>query len=171
VDTLESIKSFCAQCGKRPLILDTNIFLLFLIGNADKKFIRDTRCTQKFTPENYDTLLIVFRYFKNEILITPHILTEISNFSIRDISEPRLSHYFARKVERLKLHKEENIPLTDLLGMDLKLLTRFGFTDMGIIDIAKKTGAVIFSDDMGLCLHANSQKIPSINFTTLTSKV
>ena len=114
-------------------------------------------------------MIQIFRYFESEIIVTPHIIAELSNLSIRDIKEPKIHYYFNTIVNKLRSYKEEHISLERLLGLEVKILMKFGFPDMSIIEVAKKMDAVILSDDLALCLYANSCKVPNFNFKNIIS--
>lgn len=162
--TFESICEFRKSRGKKKIILDSNLLLLLFIGGCDHRWLITCDCVKNYSAENYKLLLRILSLFDPEIIITPHILTEVSNFSKRDIKEPKIHHYISTVVSRLKNYKEEHISLESMLGINLKLLVRFGFTDMSIFEVSKKNNAVILSDDLGLCLLADSNSVPNIHF-------
>lgn len=167
--TLEDIIKFRQKYPtKKRLVLDTNLLLLLLVGGCDKKLLKNYTSTRKYSDNDYDLLIQILRRFDSSIVITPHILTEISNLSRRDIKEPQLSYYFKTVIDKLKNCKEEHFPLENLTGVKINILSRFGFTDISIIEVAQKIEAVILTDDIDLCLHAiNSYRIPSINFQNI----
>jgi predicted nucleic acid-binding protein len=169
VYTLEDIVKFRQKYPtKKRLVLDTNLLLLLLVGGCDKKLLKNYTSTRKYSDDDYDLLIKILRHFESSIVITPHILTEISNLSRRDIKEPQLSYYFKTVIDKLKNCKEEHIPLENLIGVKIDILSRFGFTDISIIEVAQKIEAVILTDDIALCLHATSLYcIPSINFQNI----
>jgi hypothetical protein len=166
---IEDVKKYRLTRGKKKLILDTNLLFLFLVGACDESFLPKCECTQKYTVNDYKLLLEIFRYFESDIVITPHILAEFSNISIRDIKEPKIHYYLQTVLNRLKSYKEEQVSLERLIRVKVNILALYGFTDMSIIEGAKKINAVILTDDMGLGLYADTCKIPSIKFGALRS--
>ncbi|GEM_PF-805142 len=164
---LEDIRSYCEQYGKKKVIVDTNLLLLLLVGSFDKEFIKDCAATNQYSQLDYDLLLKVLRYFKSEIVITPYLLAELSDFSIKDIKPPKLHYYFMTLIDRLRNYKEENITLEKLLEIKFTIIMRFGFPDISILEVAKSIGAVVLTDDFDLALYANKSRIPNINFRTV----
>lgn len=165
--SIKSVKKYRETKGKKKLILDTNLLLLLLVGICDSNFLSKCECTHKYAINDYRLLLKIFKYFESEIIITPHILAEFSNISIRDIKEPKIHYYLQTVLNKLKDYKEEHISLERLLSIRVNILALYGFTDMSIIEGAKKIDAVILTDDIGLGLYADSRNIPSIKFGAL----
>ena len=162
--TLDNIRKYRETIGKKKIILDTNLLLLLLIGACDKNFLSQCACTNKYTNDDHNLLLKIFRFFETQIIITPHIIAEFSNISIRDIKEPKIHYYLKTVLDRLKNYKEEYISLERLLGVKVEILAKYGFSDLSIIEVAKKIDAVILTDDMSLALYADTCRIPSIKF-------
>lgn len=162
--TLDSIRTFREKFGKKKIILDTNLLLLLLVGLCDKKFLSQHGCTEKYTDIDHEILIKIFKYFDPIIVITPHILAEFSNLSKRDIKEPRIHYYIATVINSLKNYQEEQVSLERLLSTKVSTIALYGFTDISIIEAAKKIDAVILTDDIGLALYADTSRIPSIKF-------
>ena len=167
--TLDNVRVYRETKGKKKLIIDTNLLLLLLVGACDKNFLQSCDCTRKYTGNDYDLLLKILRFFESEIIITPHILAEFSNFFRRDIKEPKIHYYLTTVMDRLKNYKEEHISLERLLGTKVNILVMLGFPDMSIIEAAKKIDAVILTDDVGLSVYADSSQIPNIRFSAVSA--
>jgi hypothetical protein len=167
VYTLNEICRYREKYGKKKLILDTNLLLLLLIGGYDKSCLDKYQCTEKYTGNDYVLLLKVLNFFKSEIVITPQILAEFSNQTIRDIKNPKIHHFIMMVRDKLRQYKEEYVPLDKLLDIEVKTIVIFGFPDMSIIEAASKIDAVILTDEINLCDHANFKRIPNIRFSAL----
>lgn len=165
--TLDDIRRYREKYGKNKLVLDTNLFILLLVGAYDKNFFKNCSATKGFCSSDYDLLLEIFKYFDTKIIITPHILTEISNLSRRDIKKPEIDYFFKVVVDQLKSCKEESVSLERLLGIKIEVLTNYGFPDMSIIEVAKKMGAVILTNEINLCGYANLSCVVNINFSNI----
>lgn len=171
LDSLEAIKIFCYKYGKKPLIIDTNVLLLLFIGIFNKDFIERCSLTSgKYSPDDFETLKQVIRYFKSEVIITPYILTEVSNLSKTNIKDPYFHIYFAKITDILRHYQEHHITLENLLKIDFKLLSRFGFPDMSIVEVAKQIGAVVLTDEINLHEQLLYKKIPVMKFSYITTK-
>lgn len=164
VYTLADVYHYRETQGLKKLLIDTNLLLLLLIGSCDKKWLSDCDCTKAYNEVDLELTLHIISLFAEDIVITPHILAEVSNMSKRDIKEPKIQAYIASLVSQLKNYREEHVPIDSLLGKDPKSLALFGFPDMTIIEAAQKTNAVILSDDRRLCEYASSLGIHNINF-------
>lgn len=167
--TIADVRRYRETRGKKKLILDTNLLLLLLIGACDKSFLEKCTCTKKYTHEDYELLVKILRFFGSEIVITPHILAEFSDLSMRDIKEPKIHYYLATVIDKLKNYKEEHVSLERLLNTKVKILAMLGFPDMSIIEASKKIDAVILTDDMRLGLYANSCQIANIPFSAVSA--
>lgn len=167
--TLDDVRRYREAKGKKKLILDTNLLLLLFVGTCDINFLPICNSTSKYTKNHYEILLKIFRFFDAEIVVTPHIIAELSNIAIRDIKEPKI-HYFLRLVvDKLRNYKEEHVALGQLLGIKINLLARYGFPDLSIIETAKKIDAIILTDDISLALYSDSFNVRSIKFGAVTA--
>jgi len=120
-----------------------------------------------YTDEDYELLISTLRYFKSEIVITPHILAEFSDFLRRDVKEPKLSHYLHIIVGKLKNYSEEHIPLQVILATKMTSLLMLGFPDTSIVEAAKRIKATILTEDTGLGIYADSAGIPNVKFKAM----
>ena len=163
------ISLFEKEYGKKKLVLDINLLILLMVGFFDSTYIPQCRITERFTEQDYQLLLSICQHFESEIIITPHIMAELSNLSRskRGISDDRLRMYFNVAVDKLNQYKEEHIPFGEIAAIDLGIIVNFGFTDMTIVEAAKKLGAVILTDDLPLAEHAVSCGMVAINFTNI----
>ncbi|MBE3088928.1 MAG: hypothetical protein IMZ41_01475, partial [Actinobacteria bacterium] len=79
---------------KKGIIVDTNIMLLFLVGCYDINYIEQFKRTMIYTKEEYYFVReLLTCYYKSKIFTSPHILTELSNFSL-NIQKDRINKYF-----------------------------------------------------------------------------
>jgi hypothetical protein len=66
----------------KGVLVDTNLLLLLLVGSIDRTLLDKFKPTANrgFTPSDYDLLCWMIDQFPR-ILTTPHVLTEVSNYS------------------------------------------------------------------------------------------
>src|SRR6266481_2713988 len=62
------------------VLIDANLLLLHVVGAHDRRLVSTFKRLSAFAPEDLDTLVAVTRHFRS-ILVTPHILTEVSNLA------------------------------------------------------------------------------------------
>lgn len=161
---LVQIQKYIARERPEGLIVDTNLLILFLMGKYQPEFITQCELThsQGYTPEDYELLCAILKLFK-QIIITPHIVAEVSNLSRLKLKDEKLSHYFKAFVELGNAAKESNVPLKNFLGMELKYIAAFGFTDMALYELAKANKLPIITDDGPLYQFASTHT-PVIKF-------
>ena len=165
---LKSIVAFRETKGRQKLVLDTNLLILLFVGYFDAEHIDSCPRLNAFTKSDYFLLLEILKNFEPEIVITPHVLSELSNLSKRKMAlDDRMQDYFTMVIEKLKAFHEEHIPLIDLIGLDLNAIVSIGFSDITIIEAAKKLGAIILSNDFDMVNHALGQSLWAINFTNI----
>ena len=62
----------------RSALIDTNLFVLLVVGLYNKEYITQHKRTNNFTEEDYDLLLENLSLY-NEVWITSHCVAEVSN--------------------------------------------------------------------------------------------
>ena len=65
----------------KNVILDTEVFVLFVVGMIDRNYIGKFIKTKQYSPREFDLLIQKISTFEN-IFITPHILAEFSHLTI-----------------------------------------------------------------------------------------
>jgi hypothetical protein len=63
----------------RTAVLDTNVLLLLLAGETDASLLRTFKRVDSFTEMDLELLTTTLQPFR-EIITTPHVLAEVSNF-------------------------------------------------------------------------------------------
>ena len=71
------------QYRERGAIVDTNLFLVLLLGNVDPRLVGITARTDGYSPADYEMLRDVLAHF-SRIVILPQILTEAGNLLKRN---------------------------------------------------------------------------------------
>lgn len=153
------IRKLFGKYKQKGIIIDTNILLLLFVGSVNKKRISKFNRTEQFSPEDYDLLVEIISYF-SKIVVTPNILTEVSNF-INQLSEPERSKAldFLAKV----LTKWDEFYIESSTATQVEKFTKFGLTDSGIISLAKEKYLVL-TDDFKLANYLEKIEIDAVNF-------
>ncbi|MFB3891445.1 MAG: PIN domain-containing protein [Phycisphaerae bacterium] len=136
-------RTIVAEHATKGVLPDTNVLLLFLVGSFDKGFIREFKRTAMYTADDYEIIRRLLGGFQ-KIVITPHVLTEVSNFSMK-ITEPKLSRYLAVLVKTILQYKEHHVPKESILPSPL--LPKLGVTDLSIMEAAREEGCLVLTDD------------------------
>lgn len=120
---------------KYNIILDTKVLKLFLIGLHDRRSIE--RCCKDYTEEDFNNLLCFLKTYGKKIVLTPHLLAEVSNFlessggNFESIMEGVLDY-----IERMR---EIAISKKALIKDGKGCLCKFGFTDASMFSILEKS--------------------------------
>jgi rRNA-processing protein FCF1 len=158
----DSIQRLFSQYRQKGILIDTNILLLYFIGAINRARISKFNRTEKFVPEDFDTLLEIMSFFSRRVT-TPNILTEVNSLT-NQLGEPERSHCFAVFSRSLSLFDESYVA-SNPISQRAEFL-RFGLTDCGILELAQDRFLVL-TDDLKLTVHLHSQGIDAINFNNL----
>ena len=146
----------------KQIIIDTNLLLLFIVGLTDCHLIGKHKRTKNFEVADYDLLLNCLSMYQ-EIVVTPHILTETSNLLSQAPESTALSLRIMLS-ELLKTQKEEFESSSEVIKHDSFL--RLGLTDSAIIRLVER-GIPLITVDLDLYLSAVKHNPNVINFTHL----
>jgi len=139
--------TFERACINNGLIIDTNLLILLLVGYYDIDFIKTCTKTNEYDKSDFIYIASIIKELKPKIIVTPHILTELSNLTFKKmLSGDKFNKYFQEVCALLELADERHIG-KDTIMRDSKLLASFGFTDLSIIEAAKKHGYAVITDD------------------------
>ena len=140
------------------LLVDSNLFLLFLVGSTNESRIAKFNRTQKYTIGDFRLLRGFIGQFKS-VSTTPHILAEVSNLST--IEEPELGtmratfHNIVRQTE--EFYEESREVMTDAA------FAKLGLTDAAIRRIASRP-LLVLTDDLPLYHYLSTAGLDAINF-------
>lgn len=161
----DSLNYFYTSCN-RKVIIDTNLFLLLLIGSTDINFIKKFNRTKMFTIEDFKRLVIILKEC-NEIFVIPHISTEVSNILGRDVKNESLKKDIFNKLNEFlssDIFTEECIGTQNAIG---ELCFHYlGITDAAILNMSKNRLGVI-TKDFQFIKELEENDVPVINFNKL----
>ena len=143
--------------ANHPLVIDTNLLLLLMVGQTDQAAISRFGRTENFKYEDFDTLVKIAEFFavRKGLLTTPHVLAEVSNLlGRRELFRSTLARFVAEVEERWEpaAHLAQN-----------KLFRAFGLTDVGLLAIACRRHCVLTRDG-GLATRISSAGGAVINY-------
>ena len=118
--------------------------------------------TSSFSIEDYELLRLLLSRFQR-LLVTAHILTEVSNL-MGQLRDPLRTQYFERLQAEICVLQEEPIESSTAAGG--QAFVRFGLTDAGIHTLAED-GRLVITGDFPLYMFLSSQNIAVINFNQL----
>ena len=148
----------------RELVLDSNVLLLLFVGLHDRSRISTFKNTEKFTPADFD-LLVEILASVNAIIVTPHILAEVSNLA-GQLGEPARSKLFALIADRLQPFIEEHIPAVAAAASPA--FRRLGLTDAAIaILVSQQRPCAVLTTDLDLWIFLTQAGVEATNFNHL----
>jgi hypothetical protein len=142
----------------KSIIVDTNLFVLFVIGFTDKDLIKKHKRTRTFEVEDYDILIKLLSFY-DDIIVTPHILTEVGNLISQSYERVALRTCLSKL---LKIQKESYTPSSEVV--DHNLYIRLGLTDCAILRLIEG-GVDLITTDLDLYLEALKHNPNVINFS------
>lgn len=144
---------------RKGILIDTNILLLYIVGSVNKEAIGKFKRTNRFSSEDFDTLVSILGRFQVKIT-TSNILTETSNLlgHLDKNLRPNYFGSFATGVNTLQeiLVKSSNVT-------NSKVFFDLGLTDAVIAETARDN-YVVLTDDFPLYHYLNSSGIDAINY-------
>lgn len=153
------ITEYVRKYRSRGILIDTNLLLLLFIGGVSKSYISSFKRTAVYTQEDYDSLLRLIDHF-NRVVVTPNILTEVSNLA-NGLHGVRLEEFYMVFSKSLSILSElyiESSTVSNIHGFH-----SYGLADTGIIAIAKEKYLVL-TDDLRFAAFAARQGVDVINF-------
>lgn len=147
----------------KGILIDTNLLLLFVVGKHDKFLIEKFKRVQQFTIEDYEFICGFVRYF-SKVIVTPYILTEVSNLLNQLPEQYKFEQYSAFShlmQEWLERHTESKLIAT------VESFKKYGLTDAEIAETGLKKDHLILTDDFRLTGFLNKQGIDVINFNNI----
>lgn len=162
---MDYLEGVIVKYSNKGIILDTNLLILFVVGNFNLNLIETFGRTKSrgYLKEDFIFLINLLRKFKH-IYLTPHILTELSNMTFEKINKKNFTEYLSSVVNSIKDKKEYYIS-KDILATTACL--KFGFADSSIFELAKKENLPVLTDDYKLSGFLAKNKIDCININHL----
>lgn len=146
----------------KQIILDSNLLVLLIVGLTDTNLIPKHKRTKSYEKEDFELLASILSNY-DQVVVTPHILTETSNL-VSQIGEPVMSLLRKTLLNLLEVQKEEYQPSIDI-GKHTSFL-RLGLTDCAILSIIKSE-LPLLTVDLDLYLMAAKKNKNTVNFNHL----
>jgi hypothetical protein len=143
----------------RDVIVDSNIFILFLAGQINENKIERYTRSSLYTREDYYFLINILSNY-DRIITSPNILTEVDNILNRITGEDKYKYLLLVK----SIYKQtiEKYIETETVAKNW-FFDILGITDSSILMMAKDCELLI-SGDSSLCDHAKSLNIKTFDF-------
>jgi hypothetical protein len=145
----------------RPILLDSNLLLLLLVGGFQPALIANFKRTAKYSIRDFETLLGFLGSFSG-IVTTPHVLTEVSNLanSLPEWRKPAWGEFFGAEIQLMhEVHRN-----SAELARDPAFLA-YGLTDTALEQLS--AGTLLLTDDRRLSGYLRSLSLNALNFDDL----
>lgn len=163
-------EKYFRACSQKGLVIDANLLVLLLVGRYKKSFIRGCQLTSDYSENDYEFIERLIAYTKASIIVTPHVLAEISNLTFdKMLRGKELEAYFVHALSAIRIAKERFIDKDRIILHD-KLLT-FGFADIANVEIAKEFGYAVLTEDGELFGYLANLKYPVLNLAMMASSM
>ena len=150
--------------SRRKVALDTNVFLLFLVGLADRATIARHKRLAAYDAGSYDALCRLLASY-DEIVVTPGCLAETTNLLDSDNgSRVRCYQILRELIESGEALSEKHVPAVKVV--EAQPFTWLGFTDASYVELAEK-GIPVITADFKLYQQVVARSEESVNFTTV----
>ncbi len=154
---------FQGTCTRSGLVIDTNMLIVYLVGLYNPDEIPKCKRTRDYKIDDFIFIYELVKNTKAKIIVTPHILAELSNHTFDKLFyEPGLSKYIKRVVDEVAKATEHPSSKDDLI-IDIKSLARFGFADCSIIDAARTLRCAVLTNEGELSRSLEAEKVPVLD--------
>ncbi|MBI1972991.1 hypothetical protein HYS50_03225 [Candidatus Woesearchaeota archaeon] len=147
---------------RKDILLDTGPLLLLLVGKYNSSLLPAFKRLSGRTEQEFMKLQAFLSKFR-KIVVTPHVLAEMSNLA-KSLGENTFSSFLERCVEDLKKFGETFIDKDEIIKRDE--FKHFGITDTGIIIAGEKNyeHCVVMVQEEYLRRKCDNQGLCIINF-------
>jgi hypothetical protein len=142
----------------KGVLVDTNLLVLFLVGNVNRRRILNFKRTADFNIEDYDLLLRLIDWF-GTVVLTPHILSQVSDLT--DLGGAELAAVRAAFMLMVDL-VEERFDVSRIVVTD-PTFERLGLTDAAVATVGSR-GLLVLTADAHLHRALQERDIDSLNF-------
>ena len=160
--TLAQIDERIPKYSHKGLLVDTNLLLLYLVGELSSKLIPRFKRTQAFKFEDFTLLKAIVDSF-SVLVTTPGVLTEVSNLAGQLSGQVR-TRFFGNFAERVQLLQETHVPSEEVVRT--QIFQRLGLTDSAII-LACKGRYLALTADFALAHFMEANRLDVINFNDI----
>jgi len=156
------IEQLLSEYRNQGVLVDTNLLLLYVVGEYDPREVERFKRTSTFTTDDFYLLQRLLGHF-DSIITTPPILTEVSNF-VGQLSQSERRDCTVLLRQLIPELSEEHRPSSDVC--EHSYFPQFRLTDTGIADVASETYLVV-TDDLPLYHRLANDEKDVLNFNHL----
>ncbi len=149
--------------SRRRVALDTNVFLLLLVGLANRDAIARHKRLAAYDADSYDMLCKLLASY-DEVVVTPGCLAETTN--LLDSDKGSRQHCYQMLKELIQSGEglsEKHVPADKVV--EQRPFMWLGFTDASYVELADQ-GIPVITADLKLYLQVAERNEKSVNFAS-----
>ena len=158
-----NVKALIAKHSGNGLLIDTNLLLLLAVWNYSCRRIESFKRTSAYDRSDLQLLLWLIAHFQ-QLWATPNVLSEVDNLG-RRLNEREWPEFAASIASLVTRINEEFVKFS--LAVKSRTFARLGLTDTVTLSMGRPF--LLLSDDVNLCLAAQTAGYDAINFNHLRS--
>jgi rRNA-processing protein FCF1 len=162
---MTEVERLTRKYAGRGVVIDSNLLVLFLAGEAERSLISRWKRTSKYTENDFDAIDSIVNFFSDRIHASSAILAEVNNLGNSLSGNDRLA-YYESLLKLLMVVHEDHVPSKEVGQMDQ--FATFGLTDLGILWLALR-GHLVVTDDGRLEAYLQRTGVDVIGLAMLRS--
>lgn len=127
------------------IVIDTNTFLLFIIGIIDPSQIKNHKRTSIFNEEDFNKLNLAIKDLAN-LIIFPNVWTEVDNLLNKGSFKDKYIQFCKENNNQIK-----EVYLPSALAFETPYIYKLGLSDSIILEWLKSNNSTLISIDTDLC--------------------
>jgi hypothetical protein len=143
--------------------IDANLLLLLIVGEANRGWIAQHKRLRAYNEDAYE-LLIEIIGDASRVIVTPNVMTEVSNLACQGMAEPGCSQI--REILRIFACRVDERYTRSRHAVEQRHYGRLGLTDAVLLQ-NPDPDVTLWTDDLDLYLAAAAASMPVQNFTHL----
>ena len=175
------IKEFYDACKNNGILLDTNMLILYIVGQLGETAIdQEDRLSKSDHINTWDEFKIVETLIKisklQKVFFTTYSLPEVSHLLKVEKNREKqgklsTKHKYHDSIVSVLYDSEEiSQNAKEMLAKNESLLEHFGFTDISIIHaINPMSPFAVLTDDSQLCDFLSAQQMPALSLARLNA--
>lgn len=160
---LDFLEARLGPYRRRGLLLDSNLLLLYIVGQTDRNLVGSFKRTRSFTDADFRLLVLLTTLFES-LVTTPHVLTEVNGLTNALTGSYRVD-VRARLAADVAVLDERQVPAVSLV--DTSAFKGLGLTDSALALLAQSpNGPLVMSTDGALVQFVLNAKGAADDFST-----
>lgn len=155
-----AVSPLLTRYSGKPVILDTNVLLLYWCDSFDTQLIHTFKRLNTFSAKDVELLHRTLKCFRS-LNTTPHVLTEVSNFA-KSLPQWRREDWTSHFARQIGIVAEQWTSAKTLANTPAIFL---GLADAALCELASTH--VILTIDFPLSNYLESKKLKVVNFNHL----